>query len=127
MKEKNLKKVNLKKELVGTSCLDRNCPFHGKLKTRGRVFEGRVTKKFSRRIVLEFERMIYVRKYERYLKSKTKLHARLPFCMENQIYVGDIIQIKECRPLSKIIHFVVIKKIKDKEEFKGKKLGEIKK
>ena len=58
MKEKNLKKENLKKELVGTSCLDRTCPFHGKLKIRGRVFEGRVTKKFSRRIVLEFERMI---------------------------------------------------------------------
>ena len=127
MKEKNLKNENLKNALVATSCSDINCPFHGRLKTRGRVFEGMVKKKFPRRIVLEFERMIYIRKYERYLKSKTKLHARLSSCMENQIGVGDIIQIKECRPLSKIIHFVVIKKIKDKEEFKGKKLGGIKK
>jgi len=31
---------------------------------------------------------------------------------------GDFIQVQECRPLSKIIHFVVIKKIKDGEDKK---------
>ena len=30
-------------------------------------------------------------------------------------YVGDTVKIQECRPLSKIIHFVVIKKIKSGE------------
>ena len=88
-----------------------------KIGTRGRVFEGRVIKKFPKRVTIEFERMIYIRKYERYAKSKTKIHARLPEDMED-INVGDLIRVQECRPLSKIIHFIVIKKIKDKEEVK---------
>ena len=89
---------------------------HGGLKVRGRIFEGRVTKKFPTRITIEFERMIYVKKYERYLRSKTKVHAHLSKCMSNEINVGDLIQIQECRPLSKIIHFVVIKKLKNAGE-----------
>ena len=99
-------------------CSDRNCHIHGNLKVRGRTFEGRVIKKFAKRVVIEFERMIYIRKYERYMKGKTKIHAHLPTCMENQIHVGDLIKVQECRPLSKIIHFTVIEKIKSAEEKK---------
>jgi small subunit ribosomal protein S17 len=113
--EKNKIKVGKEKILAGvvknSDCKDRNCHIHGNLKVRGRIFEGKVTKKFHKRITIEFERMIYVRKYERYKKSKTKIHARLPICMEKDIQVGDLIKIQECRPLSKIIHFVVIEKI----------------
>lgn len=98
------------------NCNDRNCHIHGNLKVRGRTFEGRVTKKFPKRVVIEFERMIFVRKYERYMRGKTKIHAHLPNCMENQIHLGDLIKVQECRPLSKIIHFEVIGKIKGKEE-----------
>lgn len=83
------------------------------MKARGRIFEGKVTKKFYKRIVIEFERTIYIKKYERYKKSKTKIHARLPNCMKENINVGDYIRVQECRPLSKIIHFVVIEKIRD--------------
>lgn len=108
-KTKNKQKERL---LASAECNDKNCSIHGTLKSRGRIFEGVVTKKFLTRIVIEFERMVYSRKYERYYKSKTKIHARLPKCMNNQINLGDLIQIQECRPLSKIIHFVVIKKIK---------------
>lgn len=109
------------KPAVGTfadleNCKDRNCHLHGNLKTRGRVFEGRVVKKFPKRIAIEFERMIYVKKYERYAKSKTKIHARLPDCIANKIEIGDLIKIQECRPLSKIIHFAVIEKVKDRSE-----------
>jgi len=86
--------------------------------TRGRVFEGIITKKFPRRIVIEFERMIYVRKYERYARLKTKIHARVPGIMENEVKVGDLIRVHECRPLSKIIHFVVVAKLKDAVEVK---------
>jgi len=32
--------------------------------------------------------------------------------------LGDYIEIGECRPISKIIHFVVTKKIRSKEESK---------
>ena len=115
-KEKTEKKMG-KKEIVAVARTDdRDCPIHGNLKARGRIFEGRVVVKFPNRVAIQFERMVRVRKYERYSKSRTKLHARLPFCMEKEIDVGDLIRIQECRPLSKIIHFVVIKKIKDKEE-----------
>ncbi|MCX6746849.1 MAG: 30S ribosomal protein S17 [Candidatus Pacearchaeota archaeon] len=114
--KKTEKKSKEEKEIVTTICNDKRCHIHGGLKTRGRIFEGRVIKKFPKRIVIEFERMIYNKKYERYSKSRTKIHARLPICIENDIQIGDLIMIQECRPLSKIIHFVVIKKIKSAGE-----------
>ncbi len=116
--EERKKKTTKVAEQTEKFCKDNNCPFHGRLKIRGRIFEGKITKKLHRRIVIEFERMIYIAKYERYAKSKTKLHARIPSCMENEINIGDIVLIQECRPLSKIVHFVVIKKIKSEQETK---------
>ncbi len=116
---KKQEKKNTEKEeakVVGTVCKDVKCHIHGNLKARGRTFEGRVITKFPKRVAIEFERMIYNKKYERYSKSKTKIHARLPVCMENEINIGDLIMIQECRPLSKLIHFTVIKKIKGREE-----------
>lgn len=106
--------VEEKKQTAASAaaCHDIKCPFHGELSLRGRVFAGTVIKKFYRRVVIEFERTIYVVKYERYAKSKTKLHARLPDCLANDVNVGDYVEIRECRPLSKIISFVVIKKLK---------------
>jgi len=115
MKEKIEKKTEEKEKRIAETlkeCRDKNCHIHGSLKLRGRTFEGIVIKKFHKRIVIEFERMVYVRKYERYKKSKTKIHARLPICMENEISVGDYVKVGECRPLSKLIHFVVIGKIR---------------
>lgn len=85
---------------------------------RGRIFEGIVKKKFHKRVAIEFERMIYIRKYERYARSRTRIHARLPESMEKEINIGDLIKVQECRPLSKIIHFIAVKKIKSKEELK---------
>ena len=107
MKAKKQKEVAEKMEKI--SCADKQCPVHGNLSARGRVFEGYVMKKLARRIVIGFDRTAYVRKYERYEKKKTKLHARLPDCMKDDVEIGDYVQIRECRPLSKIIHFVLIK------------------
>lgn len=106
-KEKNKDKV---------SCADKQCPFHGNLKTRGRSFDGYVTRKFPRRVCIEFERTIYVKKYERYMKKKTRIHARLPDCLKDDINIGDYIELRECRPLSKIIHFCAVRKIRSREE-----------
>jgi len=101
-------------------CKDRLCPIHGdkKLKLRGRSFEGRVIKKLPKRVVIQLERMLKVPKYERYEKRRTKLHARLSDCMEDSVNVGDLIQVAETRPISKMIHFVVSKVIHKKEESK---------
>jgi len=93
-------------------CGDRNCPFHGKLSARGRTFKGEIIAIHGTRAVIEFERNKYVPKYDRYAKAKTKLHAHIPACMIQEIKEGDTIKISECRPISKITHFVVIEKIK---------------
>lgn len=87
--------------------------------TRGRIFEGTVTKKFPTRVVIEFERTLYVQKYQRFYKKKTRLHARIPSSLN--ISVGDYVRIRECRPLSKIINFIVIEKIRSAEAKQEKK------
>jgi small subunit ribosomal protein S17 len=87
--------------------------------TRGRSFLGIVTKKFPTRVVLELERTVFLPKYERYLKKKTRLHARIPNGMK--VNEGDLIRIQECRPLSKIIHFLIIDIIKQADSKEEKK------
>ncbi|MEM3405650.1 MAG: 30S ribosomal protein S17 [Candidatus Pacearchaeota archaeon] len=119
IKEEEKEKIdeNIEKKKIDSKnkekCNDKDCPIHGYLKVRGRKFEGYVIKKFPRRIVIEFERTVYIKKYERYLKKKTRLHARLPKCMEEKVKIGDYVLIQECRPLSKIIHFVLLDIIKE--------------
>ena len=64
-------------------CKDNNCPFHGSLKTRGRGFVGTVkSDKMSRTITIEFERMFYLPKYERYERRRTRLKAHNPDCID---------------------------------------------
>lgn len=118
MQKKKTTKVEKTLELDGTLCKDLNCPTHGSLKIRGRTFEGKVIRKYPKRVVIEFERMVYIRKYERYARFKTRIHARLPICMEKEISLGNLISVGECRPLSKIIHFVVLGKVNNKENKK---------
>ena len=97
-------------------CNDFACPKHGNISLRGRSFKGIIISKFPKRIAIEFERTIFIKKYERYAKRKTKLHARLSDCMSGDVNIGDYVEIRECRPISKIIHFVVVKKVDGKEE-----------
>ena len=104
------------KQTTKQECNDKFCPIHGQISLRGRTFKGKVIKKFPRRVAIEFERTLFIKKYERYSKKKTKLHARLPNCLVNSINIGDYIEIKECRPISKIIHFIVTKKINLEEK-----------
>ncbi len=105
-----------KSEKIKKECLDRDCPIHNSLKTRGKGFEGYVIRKFPKRIVIEFERIVPVPKYERYEKKKTRIHARLPDCCFDNVEIGDYVFVKECRPLSKMIHFVYLNKINSEEE-----------
>jgi small subunit ribosomal protein S17 len=113
-KKKVAKKVKAQEKV---SCNDRLCPWHGdkKLKMRGRTFEGEVVKVLPGRVTIQFERMIRLPKYERYEKRRTKMHARLTDCMQDQVAVGDLIEISETRPISKMIHFVVSKVVRKKE------------
>ena len=122
MKKMKSKDVKVKKVVAETGnkikSVDKKCNIHGNLKTHGKIFEGKVIRKFSKRITIEFERMIYVRKYERYTKTKTKIHARLPDCISEKINIGDSVRVQECRPLSKIIHFIFIEKVNGEKKRK---------
>ena len=119
VKIKDTKKA-ISKEQLAVSCGDRLCPKHGdrKLKMRGRTFQGEVVKVLPGRVSIQFERMLKLPKYERYEKRKTKIHARLPDCMRNDVAVGDLIEIAETRPISKMIHFVVARVVR-KVEVRG--------
>lgn len=118
-KTKDTKTGKGTKAVETVTCKDRLCPKHGdrKLKMRGRTFQGEVVKVLPGRVSISFERMLKLHKYERYEKRKTKIHARLPDCMRDDVAVGDLIEIAETRPISKMIHFVVARVIK----VKGKK------
>ena len=111
MKEKK-KNKDKKNKKATVKCNDKNCPIHGQLSIRGRYFKGIVKKIVGQRVIIEFERLIFIKKYERFAKASTKLHAYLSKCLRDEINVGDIVKIGECRPLSKIVHFAVIEKIK---------------
>ena len=87
-----------------------------KISARGRIFQGVVVRKFHKRLTTELERTLYISKFERFMKKTTRLHARLPENISHEINVGDVIKIQECRPLSKIIHFVVIGKVSSGDE-----------
>ncbi|MEM4605527.1 MAG: 30S ribosomal protein S17 [Candidatus Pacearchaeota archaeon] len=86
------------------------------LALRGRSFQGRVIKKFNDRVTIFFQRLFFVPKYERYEKRKSVLHARLLPNLKDSIKIGDLVEIRECRPISKTIHFVVTKKLKEENE-----------
>jgi len=104
MKTKN-EKMNEK------GCKDKRCPFHGEIALRGRKFKGYITKIVGRRAVIEWERTVYYAKFERFAKTKSKIHAYIPECLANIIKVGDYVKAVECRPISKILHFIVEGKV----------------
>ena len=91
-------------------CTDERCPFHGGLKLRGRIFTGTVkSAKMRRTAVFELKRRHYLKKYERYEKRITRLKVHNPDCMAAE--KGDIVRIRECRPISKTKKFVIIEKV----------------
>ena len=88
------------------TCTDINCPFHGQLGIRGRVFEGKVLSvKAAKSAVIEWERRVYVHKYERFERRLSCIIAYAPPCLH--LKQGDTAVFGECRPLSKTKKFVV--------------------
>ena len=93
-----------------TDCKDSKCPFHGSLSLRGRQFTGTViSTKMRKTAVIEFERLYFLKKYERYEKRRTRLKVHNPMCINAK--EGEIVEVMECRPLSKTKNFVIIKKV----------------
>lgn len=91
-------------------CNDAHCPVHGSLSLRGRSFTGTVlSTKMQRTAIVQWGFKRLLPKFERYEKRKSKVKVHNPDCLK--IKKGDIVEIKECRPLSKAKHFVIIKKL----------------
>ncbi|MBI4141505.1 30S ribosomal protein S17 [Candidatus Woesearchaeota archaeon] len=91
------------------TCNDTHCHVHNKLRTHGRQFTGTVIEATAQKTAtIEWQRKYYLPKYERYEQRRTKVKAHNPECLNAQ--KGDIVTIKECRPLSKTKHFVITEK-----------------
>jgi small subunit ribosomal protein S17 len=88
-------------------CSDVHCPFHGTLPVRGQVITGKVVSdRMMGSVVVRRDYLHLVRKYKRYEKRSTKIHAHNPPCLHAE--VGDLVRIAECRPLSKTKTYVVV-------------------
>jgi len=109
--EKKTNETKMKNKKDSMQC-ENHCNVHGTLSIRGRNFEGTIKKIVGQRIVLEMERIIYYPKYELYSRVKSKMHAHVPKCMMSTIKVGDYVEVGECRPISKLVHFALVKRIR---------------
>ena len=86
---------------------DQKNPFNGTLAVRGKLFHGKVVKaKAKDTVVLEKELPTYFKKFRRYARGKSSIHAHVPSNIE--VKEGDIVVAAECRPLSKSVSFVVV-------------------
>ncbi len=101
-------RFNLKENIPQKKCEDKNCPYHGTVKVRGRYFEGKVVSdKMYKTITIERHFLKYIPKYNRYTRKKTKIQAHNPECIDAK--TGMMVLIGETRPLSKTKNFVVLK------------------
>jgi len=92
------------------TCNDRNCPFHGDLPIRGRVFEGVVVSaKMDKTVIVKRDYLHYIPKFLRYERRRSRLPSHIPPCLDAK--EGDRVIIAECRPISKTVSFVVVEKV----------------
>ena len=91
------------------TCTDSACPWHGALSVRGRLKEGKVVSaKMQNTVIVEWEFIQKIGKYERFTRRTSKVAAHVPSCMA--LKEGDAVVIGECRKLSKTKSFVVLGK-----------------
>jgi len=96
------------------TCDDRNCPFHGTLKTRGRTLEGTViSAKMDKTVIVKRDYQFYVPKFKRYERRRSHIPAHSPPCLG--VKENDVVKIAECRPISKTVSFVVVEKLEEEK------------
>jgi small subunit ribosomal protein S17 len=89
------------------------------LNVRGNKFVGVVTKaKAPKTVTVEWTRYVYIPKYERYEKRRSKVHAH----DELGVKEGDVVLIGETRKISKTKSFVVLKVLGHKEEMSDEEI-----
>ncbi|GAA0375998.1 30S ribosomal protein S17 [Bowmanella denitrificans] len=71
-----------------------------------RTLQGRViSNKMDKSITVAIERKVKHPIYGKFIKRTTKLHAHDE---NNECSIGDIVTVKECRPLSKTKNFTLV-------------------
>ncbi|OLD21348.1 MAG: 30S ribosomal protein S17 [Thaumarchaeota archaeon] len=104
------KNIGLQVSVPKSECDDELCPFHGALSVRGKLVQGKiVSAKAPRMVVIQQEFPRIVRKYKRYARSQSKIHAHRPPCID--VKEGDVVLTAECRPISKSVSSVVVEVI----------------
>lgn len=103
-------KVEKKDNEKKTGCVDRNCPEHGTLPTRGMVLDGVVASdKMDKTVIVQRSYYVKLKKYDRYRPKKSRIPAHNPPCINAK--TGDRVKIMECRRLSKTVNFVITEKL----------------
>jgi small subunit ribosomal protein S17 len=81
------------------------------LSVRGGVIEGIVAStSMEKTVIVEREYVIFIPKYERYMKRRSRVPAHVPSGFD--LNVGDHVKIAETRPISKTKSHVVVEVIK---------------
>ncbi|MCK5309153.1 MAG: 30S ribosomal protein S17 [Thermoplasmata archaeon] len=102
--------IGIDVKLPEGTCTDKDCPFHGTLPVRGQILEGYVVSdKMQGTAVIKRDYMRKIQKYERLEKRSNKYLVHNPSCLG--VVTGDNVKIMECRPLSKMVSFVIIEKM----------------
>ncbi|TKX81726.1 30S ribosomal protein S17 [Halorubrum sp. SD626R] len=87
------------------------CPFHGQLSVRGQTREGTVVSTdMAKTVIVEREYDVFVPKYDRYMKRRSRIPAHVPGVLDS-LEVGDEVKIAETRPLSKTKSHVVVENL----------------
>ncbi len=91
-------------------CNDIRCPYHGNLRVHGKRFEGVVTSaKANKTAVVSWTVFRKLEKYDRYIKTRSKVLAHNPECISAK--VNDKVVIYETRPISRWKKFVIVRKL----------------
>lgn len=102
-------------------CGDQKCFIHGDVKVRGQVLTGTVVSaKAKRTAIVERPRIIYFPKYKRYARTRLRLAAHNPPCINAK--VGDTVRIVECRKLSRTKTWMITEVI-EKPDVEKKTIG----
>ena len=78
-----------------------------KTEVKGKVLTGTVVSdKMQDTVVVSVTRFVKHPKYRKFIKSMKKYHVHSP---DNGVEVGDKVQIRECKPISKTKRFEIVK------------------
>ena len=84
------------------------CPVYGQLPVRGPTRNGTVVSTdMEKTVIVEREYDVFVPKYDRYMKRRSRIPAHVPGVLDS-LEVGDEVKIAETRPLSKTKSHVVV-------------------